>query len=92
MLTITGVTGIKKLEWPILHMEECYKDIEKLEHDYGYALSDQQFKKLSSAIVKARNAIHGVMMEGCRQVVAGEIGNEKKDIIVDQAETMHASV
>lgn len=92
MLTITGVTGIKKLEWSILHMEECYKDIEKLEHDYGYALSDQQFKKLSSAIVKARNTIHGVMMEGCRQVVAGEIGNEKKDIIVDQAETVQTSV
>lgn len=74
MLTITEVTGIKKLEWSILHMEECYKDIEKLEHDYGYRLTDQQFKKLSAAIVKARNAIHGVMMEGCRQVVAGEIG------------------
>jgi hypothetical protein len=59
-----------------------------MEHDYGYRLTDQQFKKLSSAIIRARNTIHGVMMEGWRQVVAGEIGNEKKDIIVDQAETM----
>lgn len=92
MLTVTVVTGIKKLEWSILHMEECYKDIEKLERNYGYVLSEEQFKKLSSAIVKARNAIHGVMMEGCRQVVAGEIGNEKKDIRCDKAETVQASV
>ena len=49
-------------------------------------------KKLSSAITRARNTIHGVMMKGRRQVVAGEIGNEKKDIVVDQAETMQASV
>lgn len=82
------ITTIKKLEWSVEHILCCYKDIEKLEHDYGYRLTDQQFKKLSSAIVKARNAIHGVMMEGCRQVVAGEIGNEKKDITVDKAETM----
>ena len=88
MLTVTEITGIKKLEWSILHMEECYKDIEKLERNYGYRLTDQQFKKLSAAITRARNTIHGVMMEGCRQVVAGEIGNEKKDIVVDQAETM----
>lgn len=80
MHTVTEVTGIKKLEWSILHMEECYKDIEKLEHDYGYMLSEEQFKKLASAITRARDAIHRVMMEGCRQVVAGEIGNEKKDI------------
>lgn len=88
MLTIIGVTGIKKLEWSILHIQECYKDIEKFEHDYGYVLSEEQFKKLSTAITRARNTIHGVMMEGCRQVVAGEIRNERKDIIVDQAETM----
>ena len=92
MLTITGVTGIKKLEWSILHMQECYKDIEKLEHDYGYALSEEQFKKLSLAITKARNTIHGVMMEGCRQVVAGEIGNEKKDISVSKTGTVQTSV
>lgn len=92
MLTITGVTGIKKLEWSILHMKECYKDIEKFEHDYGYRLTDQQFRKLSTAIIRARNTIHGVMMEGYRQVAAGEIGNEKKDIIMDQAETLQASV
>lgn len=88
MHTVTEVTGIKKLEWSILHIQECYKDIEKFEHDYGYRLTDQQFKKLSAAITRARNTIHGVMMEGCRQVVAGEIGNEKKDITVDKAETM----
>ena len=86
------VTGIKKLEWSVEHILCCYKDIEKLEHDYGYVLSEKEFKKLSSAITRARNTIHGVMMEGCRQVVAGEIGNEKKDIVVDQAETMQASV
>lgn len=74
MKTVTGVTGIKKLEWSVEHILCCYKDIEMMEHDYGYRLTDQQFKKLSSAIVKARNTIHGVMMEGCRQVVAGEIG------------------
>lgn len=85
-------TAIKKLEWSVEHIQECYKDIEKFERDYGYVLSEQQFKKLSSAITKARNTIHGVMMEGCRQVVAGEIGNEKKDIVVDQAETVQTSV
>lgn len=90
MHTAAEVTGIKKLEWSILHIQECYKDIEKLERDYGYVLSEKQFKKLSSAITRARNTIHGVMMEGCRQVVAGEIGNEKKDIRCDKAETMQA--
>ena len=88
MLTITGVTGIKKLEWSVEHILCCYKDIEMMEHDYGYRLTDQQFKKLSSAITRARNTIHGVMMEGCRQVVAGEIGNEKKDIKYNKTETM----
>lgn len=92
MHTVTGVTGIKKLEWSILHMEECYKDIEKFEHDYGYTLSEQQFKKLSNAVIRARNTIHGVMMEGCRQVVAGEIGNEKKDIRINETEVVQASV
>ena len=81
-------TTIKKFEWSVEHILCCYKDIEMMEHDYGYRLTDQQFKKLSSAIVKARNAIHGVMMEGCRQVVVGEVGNEKKDIVVDQAKNM----
>ena len=90
MFTVSEVTGIKKLEWSILHIQECYKDIEKFEHDYGYVLSEEQFKKLSAAITRARNTIHGVMMEGCRQVVAGEIGNEKKDIRCDKAETMQA--
>ena len=90
MLTVTEVTGIKKLEWSILHMRECYKDIEKLEHDYGYVLSEDQFKKLSTAITRARNTIHDVMMEGYRQVVAGEIGNEKKDIRRDKTDTMQA--
>ena len=84
------ITTIKKLEWSIEHILCCYKDIEMIEHDYGYRLTDQQFRKLSSAITKARNTIHGVMMEGCRQIVTGEIGNEKKDIIVDQTETMQA--
>ena len=81
-------TGIKKLEWSVEHIQECYKDIEKFEHDYGYVLSDEQFKKLSAAITRARNTIHGIMMEGCRQVVAGEIGNEKKDIKYNKTETM----
>ena len=90
MLTVTGVTGIKKLEWSVEHILCCYKDIEMMEHDYGYRLTDQQFKKLSSAITKARNSIHGVMMEGCRQVVAGEIGNEKKDIKCNQTDAVQA--
>lgn len=84
------ITTIKKLEWSVEHILCCYKDIEMIEHDYGYRLTDQQFKKLASAIVKARNAIHSVMMEGCRQIVAGEIENEKKNIIMDQAETLQA--
>ena len=92
MHTVTEVTGIKKLGWSVEHILCCYKNIEMMEHDYGYRLTDQQFKKLSSAIAKARNTIHGVMTEGCRQVAAGEIGNEKKDIVVDKAETMQASV
>ena len=73
MYTVMEVTGIKKLEWSVEHILCCYKDIEMMEHDYGYRLTDQQFKKLSTAITRARNTIHGIMMEGCRQVVAGEI-------------------
>jgi hypothetical protein len=62
-------TAVKKLEWSVEHILCCYKDIEMFEHDYGYRLTDQQFKKLSSAITHARNTIHGVMMEGCKQIV-----------------------
>jgi hypothetical protein len=69
-------TAVKKLEWSVEHILCCYKDIEMFEHDYGYRLTDQQFKKLSSAITKARNTIRGVMMEGCRQIVTGEIGKK----------------
>ena len=66
-------TAVKKLEWSVEHILECYRDIAMLEHDYGYTLSEEQFKKLSSAIIRARNTIHGVMMEGYRQVVVEKL-------------------
>lgn len=83
-------TAVKKLEWSVEHILTCYKDIEMFEHDYGYVLSEEQFRRLSSAVTKARNVMHGVMMEGCKQIVVGRLSHEEKDIDCDKAETLQA--
>lgn len=73
-----GKNSVYNLDIYFWNIRRYYEELKRVENQYGFCMTNEQFKKLRKTLVTTDNTCLGMIMESARQRYFGEIGNEEE--------------